>query len=365
MRVRAALSRCSGVKPCGLIVVDDDPRAAGTRGVGIVAALESVANRPIVEHVLEALELAGIAEVLVASAAGLGPDVRRCLDAGAERNGQSIRYLEQKGPLDLGGALRLAAPAVGNAPCLVHRATGLLDEPLSRFVDRLGDEPDVLLVLHQHLGAAEHLCPSTQAMLHLSQFSADCALGMAGVWLFGPGALPLVARAPWQFRAEVDLTMHGRRIELAGGSFHAELANAWRHYRGDPLDLLDLNRIVLDRLETSVRRPCTDGNRIEGRVWIHEAASVQASVIVGPTVIGSGARIADSYIGPYTSIGERARVEGTEVERSIISPGASVMHVGGRLVASVVGRDARVFRDFSLPRALRLRVGDGTEVALC
>jgi hypothetical protein len=41
------------------------------------------------------------------------------------------------------------------------------------------------------------------------------------------------------------------------------------------------------------------------------------------------------------------------------------MHVGGRLVASVVGRDARVFRDFSLPRALRLRVGDGTEVALC
>jgi len=37
----------------------------------------------------------------------------------------------------------------------------------------------------------------------------------------------------------------------------------------------------------------------------------------------------------------------------------------GRIVASVVGRDARVFRDFSLPRAMRLRVGDGTEVALC
>jgi len=88
-------------------------------------------------------------------------------------------------------------------------------------------------------------------------------------------------------------------------------------------------------------------------------------VIVGPTVIGPGARIADSYIGPYTSIGERARVEGAEVERSIISPGASVMHVGGRLVASVVGRDERVFRDFSLTRAVRLRVGDGTEVALC
>jgi hypothetical protein len=42
-----------------------------------------------------------------------------------------------------------------------------------------------------------------------------------------------------------------------------------------------------------------------------------------------------------------------------------VMHIGGRLVASIVGHDARVFRDFSLPRAMRLRVGDGNEVALC
>jgi len=90
-----------------------------------------------------------------------------------------------------------------------------------------------------------------------------------------------------------------------------------------------------------------------------------ASVIVGPTVIGPGARIADAYIGPYTSIGSDVRIEGAEVERSIILPGASIMHIGGRLVGSVVGRDARVFRDFSLPRALRLNVGDGGEVSLC
>ena len=100
-------------------------------------------------------------------------------------------------------------------------------------------------------------------------------------------------------------------------------------------------------------------------MWIHEQAIVRSSVIVGPTVIGPGARIADAYIGPYTSVGPGAQIEGAEIERSIISAGASIMHIGGRIVSSVVGRDARVFRDFSLPRALRLRVGDGTEVALC
>jgi glucose-1-phosphate thymidylyltransferase len=81
-------------------------------------------------------------------------------------------------------------------------------------------------------------------------------------------------------------------------------------------------------------------------------------------VIGPHAQIADAYIGPYTSIGEGARVEGAEIERSIVASRASIMHVGGRPVASVLGRQARVFRDFSLHRALRLRVGDGTEVAL-
>jgi glucose-1-phosphate thymidylyltransferase len=82
-------------------------------------------------------------------------------------------------------------------------------------------------------------------------------------------------------------------------------------------------------------------------------------------VIGPDAQIAHAYIGPYTSIGAGARIEGAEIERSIVAAGASITHVGGRLVASVVGRDARIFRDFSLPRALRLRVGDGTVVALC
>jgi glucose-1-phosphate thymidylyltransferase len=153
-------------------------------------------------------------------------------------------------------------------------------------------------------------------------------------------------------------------MAAARGSLEV-LAADWRAYAGDPVDLLELNRIVLDRLEIDHRHTSSNGNQIEGRVAIHERASVRASVIVGPAVIGPGAQIADAYIGPYTSIGTGARIHGAEVERSIVAAGASIMHVGSRLMSSVVGRDARIFRDFSLPRALRLRLGEGTEVALC
>lgn len=346
----------------GLVVVEDGVPSRPLQGRTRVSALEHVANRPIVEHVLDALQQVGVAEVFLASSTAVGDEMRNRIE---RRPGLAIRYLNQEAPLDLATGIRLAAPVVGDAPCIVHRATGLLDEPLGRFLTQVTKAPDALVIVHQAPSPDERLSPATQDMFHLAEFNADHALAMAGVWLFGPRAMPIVASSPWPLGADVDLTRLGRRISAAGGAFHVELADTWSQYRGDPLELLDLNRIVLDRLDSRLRRPINNGNRIEGRVSIHEAATVQASVIVGPAVIGPGARVADSYIGPYTSIGERACVEGAEVERSIISAGASVQHVGGRLVASVVGRDARVFRDFSLPRALRLRVGEGTEVALC
>jgi glucose-1-phosphate thymidylyltransferase len=360
-RLRAA--RCSGVKLCGLIVVEDAARNRLRNGHVHVQALEEVANRPIVEHVLDDLERAGAREVMVASSAALSGDIEERLDACAVRDRVAVRYLRQPDPLELSDALRLAAQAVGEQPCIVHRATGLLDEPLAPLADRLGDAPDVVVVADQARGRDSRDKPKEVA--DLAERRARRAPAMAGVWLFGPGALPVTLASGSCLAGDGDLMALAERLDAAGGALQVRLADSWRQYGGDPLDLLELNRIVLDRLEPGLRRPADDGNQIEGRVSIHSSASVHSSVIVGPTVIGPCARITDAYIGPYTSIGERARVEGAEIERSIISAGASVTHVGGRLVASVVGRDARVFRDFSLPRALRLRVGAGTEVALC
>jgi glucose-1-phosphate thymidylyltransferase len=143
------------------------------------------------------------------------------------------------------------------------------------------------------------------------------------------------------------------------------MVRAWRRYDGAVADLLDINRMVLEELDVDREPPVGEGTRVQGRVVVHPTATVRASIIRGPVVIGPGARITDAYIGPYTSIGADVHVEGAEIEHSIVLDGASICHIGGRLEASIVGRNARVFRDFSLPRALRLHVGDGVEVALC
>jgi glucose-1-phosphate thymidylyltransferase len=332
------------------------------------AALETVANRPIAHHVLRELESVGVSDVLVVSSTGVSQQIKDSFGSYVPQNGVALSYLEHAGPLDVAAAITVAAPAVGSAPCIVHVASGLLAEPLARFVDRFGGEaPDASLFVHQGAGATDGpLNRATKDMLHIEEFDrARSALGLAGVGLFGRGALRCAADAPWTGGDEVDLTALAQRLKASGGALRVLPADGWRRYAGDALDLLELNRLALERLDPGPTRADNNGNRIEGTVSVDPGATVRASVILGPTVIGPGACVVDSYIGPYTSIGAGARVEGAEIERSIICEGASIQHIGGRIVSSVVGRHARVFRDFSLPRALRLQVGDGTEVALC
>ena len=352
---------------CGVMVVEDahcEPRVIGSQRL---PALEHVANRPIAHHVLDALSSAGADEFVVIANEALTDIVRNRLPTASDLGGRRIQLLAHPGPVDLSGALGIAAEVVRGAPSIVHSAGGLLGEPLAACAHRMRPQAsDAVVFVHHGSHGGRRLNAATRRMLRVTDPDpAHTALSMAGVCLFGRKGLAIASGARWDAAGEVDLTEVGDRIASGGGRFEVVPVESWRGYGGDPADLLELNRITLDRLEADVRRSGRNGNQIEGRVWIHENASVSSSVIVGPSVIGSGARISDAYIGPYTSVGEDVRIEGAEIERSIIACGASIMHVGGRIVGSVVGRNARIFRDFSLPRALRFRVGDGTEVALC
>lgn len=350
----------------GVVVVEDPGGQPGVPRAAALAALQPVANQPIAHHVLDSLEAAGVDEVVVVCSVELGEEVRQSLAELKPSRRAKLRYLEQAAPLDLATGLSLAAPLIGAAPCIAHVANGLLEEPLAPFLKQLeSDSPDAVLIVHHGPAADGHLSESMRALLHIAELDPGrAALGIAGVSLFGPGALAQVASADRAAGGGLDWTAIEQRIGAAGGTLHVRLANAWRRHAGSPIDLLELNRIALDRIEGDQRRYPNHGNRIEGRVQIHDGASIRSSVIVGPAVIGPQACIADAYIGPYTSVGAYARIEGSEIEGSIIAAGASVVHVGSRLASSVIGQNAHVFRDFSLPRAIRLRVAAGAEVSL-
>jgi glucose-1-phosphate thymidylyltransferase len=332
-----------------------------TCGPTQVPALEHVANRPIAHHVLDTMCAAGVDEVIVAGAADVLIDVQACLRR-YDRARPTIDYAMSGKCTDMTAALQAAAPLVGAAPCIVHVGDGLLDAPLAPYVDALQTQGlDLILVCRDPSGWSGSNFAAPRNGSSLATRGIDCE---AGLGVFGPGAFRDAcnvgpdAEPSGLDRLAQHLSGEGRQVEV-------RLVEGWRQYRGSPQDLLEINRLALDLLAPSAPHRAGFDNRIEGRVQIDPTAKVSASVIVGPVVVGAGAEVSNAYIGPYTSIGAEARIEGAEIERSIILPGASIMHVGARLISSLVGRGAHVFRDFSLPRAMRLCVGDGDEVVLC
>ena len=331
-----------------------------------VAGTQTIANRPLVCHVLHALDTAGVNEVAVVGSPDDLIRVGQTVEAD-DSAGPVVTYLPHHGSSSLLDVLSTAAPFVGDEACIVHAANGLAAESLEPFADQLrSDGPDLMLLLHRSTHKQDRLGPKMRQVLGISELNGGkTRLCLAGVCLLGPGTLRqacIPLRDPAQ---ELDLTDIVERIATRGKHLDVGFLRTWRRYDGNPLDLLELNRIVLDQqLESTDSLDGHSDNRIEGRVVIHPTAEVTNSVVLGPSIIGPRTRITDSYIGPYTSIGAGAEIEGAEIERSIVLDGARIMHVGGRIEASTVGPRANIFRDFTIPRALRLHVGEGVEVAL-
>lgn len=345
----------------GVVLFSDIRCKTGRSCDSHIPALEHVANRPIAQHVLDAMVAAGADQLVLAGTADVLIDVRGCLN-GYRSESVRLEYAVCDEGADPVGVFRTAALLVGPAPCIVHVGEGLLDHPIAPYVESLGRRSLDLVLLCQRPTSARG--PHGSEMRDSAVSNLPSILLEAGIGVFGPGAFRDACQGD-PGAGPSGLGMLAQQLSDTGEQVEVSLADGWRSYRGDPQELLELNRLALDLPGPWMRHASDQQNQIEGRVYIDRSASVTTSVIVGPVVIGEGAEVTNAYLGPYTSVGAGARIEGAEIERSIISPGATVMHVGARLVSSLVGRGAHVFRDFSLPRAMRLRVGEGDEVAVC
>jgi glucose-1-phosphate thymidylyltransferase len=127
--------------------------------------------------------------------------------------------------------------------------------------------------------------------------------------------------------------------------------------------MLDANRLILADIDEDIAGELRE-SRVEGRVSVAEGALLERSTVRGPAIIGRGARIIDSYIGPYTAIGDDVVIERSEVEHSIVLAGSQVRDLPGRVEASLIGRGVSITRTEALPRVFRFVVGDGSDITI-
>ncbi|NDH48336.1 MAG: glucose-1-phosphate thymidylyltransferase, partial [Acidimicrobiia bacterium] len=150
------------------------------------------------------------------------------------------------------------------------------------------------------------------------------------------------------------LVDQGRRVRC-------ELLTGWWIDTGKLTPLLEANRLLLEVIEPRIDGDVDEASSLDGRVVIEAGAVVRNSSLRGPLVIGRDARITDSFIGPFTAIGNGCEVANSEVEHSVIMERSRIIDIP-RLEDSLIGKEAEVTRSQKRPRALRLMIGDHCQI---
>jgi glucose-1-phosphate thymidylyltransferase len=142
------------------------------------------------------------------------------------------------------------------------------------------------------------------------------------------------------------------------------IVDGWWKDTGKLEDMLEANRLILDRIERRVDGTVDSESRVEGKVIIEAGAIVEHSVVRGPVIIGARAKIVNAYVGPFTSIMNDAEVRDSEIEHSIVLEGSSISNLATRIEDSLIGKNVRIYRLPVKPSAYRFMLGDNSEVGI-
>lgn len=330
--------------------------------------LVPVANRPVLHYVMQHLADVGITEVGVVISPETGHQIREAL--AADSWPLTFTYIPQDQPLGLAQAVQVARPFLGDDAFVMYLGDNLLGQGITDLVESfVNARADAAILLKevenpQAFGVAQVDAEGKVLTLVEKPQHPQSNLALVGAYVFSPAIHGAIARIQPSWRGELEITDAIRQLLEDGCPIRSSLLQGWWLDTGKKDDLLEANRIVLD--EFTVREIAGEvdaGSKIYGRVMIEAGAQIHRSTIRGPVVVGRNTHIEGSFIGPFTSIGHDCRITNTVVEHSVILDGARVASVL-RLEDCVLGRKAIVRKSDTNHAALRLMIGDDSEVTL-
>jgi glucose-1-phosphate thymidylyltransferase len=329
--------------------------------------LVPVANKPVLFYGIEAMAAAGIEQIGIIIAPETGAEIRAAAGDGSQF-GVSITYVEQDEPGGLAHASLTAEEYLDGEPFVMYLGDNLLQGGITDLVESFRSSgPDALILLTpvgdpENYGVAE-LDGGQVVRLVEKPPNPATNLALVGVYMFTAGIHDAARAIEPSARGELEITDAIQYLVDAGKRVEPHIVRGWWKDTGRLDDMLEANRLVLDRIE-----PQIDGELIEsqcdGRVIVEAGAVLERTTVRGPAVIGAGARITDAYIGPYTAIGCNCVISSAEVEHSILLEGSKVSNLEGRMESSLLGRNVTIARGVRQPRAYRFMVGDNSEIGI-
>ncbi len=325
-----------------------------------------VANKPILFYGIEDLIEAGIKDIGII----VGPNSDQVVKTVRSVNWDAnIEFIRQDEPLGIAHTIKISRDFIGDDSFIMYLGDNILKEGV---IDHVRDfensdcEGSILLMEVDNpeaFGVA--VLNDNNEIIKLIEKPKDppSNLAVIGVYLFRSKVFDAVEELKPSKRGLLEIVDAVQWLINHGYRVKSSFVTKWWKDTGKPEDILHANRLIIDDIETDNQGEVID-SQIKGRAQIGKNTIVDKnSTVKGPVIIGENCKISDSYIGPYTSIGDNCEIIGTEIEDSVLLDGVKIRN-GGRIIDSLIGRGVKIFKNDRLPEGRSFVIGDNSEVSL-
>jgi glucose-1-phosphate thymidylyltransferase len=327
-----------------------------------------VANKPILFRVIESIRDAGITDIGIV-VGDTGEEIKTAVGRGGRWDAR-VTYIHQQEPKGLAHAVKVSRDFLGDAPFVMFLGDNVIQGGISSLVREFENSDwNSQIVLTrvsqpEQYGVAELNGEGRVVQLVEKPKDPPSDLALVGIYMFDHHIHQAVAEIKPSWRGELEITDAIQWLVVHDYKVFPYVHRGWWIDTGRPGDMLEANSFVLEELSPRVEGYVDRDSEVDSRVTVESGAEVVNSVVRGPTIIGERSRIVNSYIGPFTSIYHDVTIENSEIERSIVLENSSIHDIPVRIQDSLIGRDVVLNRSPIKPKAIKMNLGDYSQVGM-
>jgi len=331
--------------------------------------LVPVANKPVLFRVIEAIQDAGIDDIGIV-VGDTAAEIKEAVGTG-RRWGVKITYIQQEAPLGLAHAVKVSRDFLGDDRFVMFLGDNAIEGGISGLIGEFKDSDyDCQIVLTpvenpSRYGVAE-LDPDSRRVIRLVEKPRNppSNLILVGIYMFNEHVWEAVNAIKPSWRGELEITDAIQYLVDKGYNVHPYVHRGWWIDTGEPDEMLQANDLVLDEIEHHIEGYIDRDSQVNGKVTIGKGAEIINSRIRGPAIIGEDTRLVNAYVGPFTSIYHHVLIEDSEIEHSIVLEHSQIIDIPYRIADSLIGRNSIITRSPIKPKALKMTLGDHSNVGI-
>ncbi|MEM3407739.1 MAG: glucose-1-phosphate thymidylyltransferase, partial [Nitrososphaerota archaeon] len=308
-----------------------------------------IANKPASQYVLEDLISCEIKDIAIILGETFPELVKEHYGNGS-KFGVKITYIHQGKPLGIAHAISLCKEFIGEEKFIVYLGDNLLQNGIKSYLEKfIKEDYDAFILLKEvedptKFGVAQFDEKGNLIKLIEKPKIPPSKYALVGVYFFKPIIFDIIKDLKPSWRGEYEITDAIQIMLENKYKIGYDFVKGWWLDTGKKDDILYANVLILDEKAKYNIKGEIENSKIIGRVEIEEKTKIINSEIRGPCIIGKDCLIQDSFIGPYTSIGNGTKIINSSIEHSIILENAFIKDVE-KIDDSLIGKNSKLIKN--------------------